>query len=270
MEIRSFALHDCKEGSGSSGGNILKRSGRVALPGVLAFLLFLGLTAMPAAGGIRILSVPGHPVSLVLDMESGIIDLALLRSPAGLQKLLPLEGLTLKRETYLEPYADGDLVKDLLWKLDFTEPAGSPKGIQLWIGELSASKNAWVSLCPIAPTYWDAIPLDLYVPEGVALYFSPSVPQYGDLPKFAGSRTLGFVYTVSLTPEGPRFVPSPAVYRQLQRVADIIRKAEEVPSRKKAYEHMIEDFARLSRGAKPSAAVIRNFSWKRILTLQWR
>ncbi|MGC9371910.1 MAG: hypothetical protein ACP5DY_01170 [Thermovirgaceae bacterium] len=248
----------------------MKKKAKNALLCLLVLSVFSWLTARPAAAGINVLSVPGHPLSLVLDTKGGIIDLALLRSPAGIQKILPLEGFMLKGQTVRTPYADGDLVKDLLWTLDFREPAGNSRGIQLWIGALSGSKRAWVCLCPVARTFWDNMHLDLYVPEGFGLYFAPTAPGYGDLPRYAGSRTLGFVYTISLTPEGPRFVPSPDVYRQLQRIADLVRKAEQIPYRKEAYKHMIEDFARLSRGSEPSTAAIRNFVWERILTLQWR
>jgi hypothetical protein len=248
----------------------LKRKIKNTLLCLLVLSMFSCITAVPVAAQIKILSVPGHPLSLVLDTKGGIIDLALLRSPAGMQKILPLEGFMLKGQTVRTPYADGDLVKDLLWTLDFREPAGNSRGIQLWVGALSGSKKAWVFLCPVARTYWDSMPFDLYAPEGFGLYFAPSVPRYGDLPKYGGSRILGFVYTISLTPEGPRFVPSPEVYRQLQRIADLVRKAEQIPYRKEAYKYMIEDFARLSRGSKPSTAAVRNFAWKRILTLQWR
>ncbi|MFP4481804.1 MAG: hypothetical protein ACLFN0_03305 [Thermovirgaceae bacterium] len=248
----------------------MKKNGKTLLLVILALLVFPGLTALPAAAETQVLSVPGHPLYLVLNTNGGIIDLAFLRSPAGIQKILPVEGLALKGETLNQSFADGDLVKDLLWTLDFREPAGNSRGIQLWIGALSDLKRAWVYMCPISQTYWDHMPLDLYVPEGVGLYFSPTVPRYGDLPKYAGSRTLGFVYTISLTPEGPRFVPSPGVYRQLQSIADLVRKAEQIPYKKEAYKHMVEDFARLCRGYKPSTAAIGNFAWKRILTLQWR
>ncbi len=248
----------------------MKKKAKNTLLVFLAFSIFSWFIAMPARAGINVLSVPGHPLSLVLDTKGGIIDLALLRSPAGIQKILPLEGFMLKDQTVRTPHADGDLVKDLLWTLDFRGPAGNSRGIQVWVGALSGSKQAWVYLCPVGRTFWDSIPLDLRVPEGFGLYFAPTAPRYGDLPKYAGSRTLGFVYTISLTSEGPRFVPAPQVYKQLQRVADLVRKAEQIPYRKEVYKHMIEDFARLSRGSEPSTAAIRNFAWKRILTLQWR
>jgi len=232
--------------------------------------MFPWSAAAPAAAAIKVLSVPGHPLSLVLDTKGGVIDLALLRSPAGIQKLLPLEGFMLTGQTIREPHADGDLVKDLLWTLDFREPAGNSQGVQLWVGVLSGSKRAWVFLCPVARTFWDNLPLDLYVPEGFGLYFAPTAPRYGDLPRYSGNGALGFVYTISLTSEGPRFVPSPEVYRQLQQISDLVRKAEQTPYRKETYQHMTEDFASLSRGSEPSTSAIRNLVWKRILTLQWR
>jgi len=78
-------------------------------------------SALPAgAQNIKILSVPGHPVSLVLETSEGIITSALLRSPAGIQKILPIEGYMYAGESVVEPYADEDFRKDLLWAITFT------------------------------------------------------------------------------------------------------------------------------------------------------
>lgn len=237
---------------------------------LMAVLFLSGAAALPACAGLQVLSVPGHPLSLVLDTKDGIIDSALLRSPAGMQKILPLEGLSLVKETLHQPHADEDLFKDLIWILDFSEPSARSKGVRLWISMLSGSARAWVDLCPTGRTYWDSMPVQLYIPEGVALYISPGLPQYEGLPRFSGSRTLSFVYTISLTPEGPRFVPSRDVYRQLIRITDLVRKGERLTYREEAYSRVLEDYSRLSRGVKPSTAAIQNFAWKRILTLQWR
>jgi hypothetical protein len=96
------------------------------------------------------------------------------------------------------------------------------------------------------------------------------LPQYEDLPRFSGNSVLTFVYTISLTPDGFRFVPAPEVYKQLQRITEIVWGGETLPYKKKSYEHLMDDFVRLSLGSNPSAAVIRNFTWNRILYLQWK
>ena len=248
----------------------MNKSGVSAFFMVAASLFLLLSSPLTARAAVQILSVPGHPVYLVLDIKDGMIDTAFLRSPAGLQKLLPLEGLTPAGERVYQFHADEDFARDLIWVLSFTEPSGRSKGIQLWIGALGGEKKAWVDICPLERTYWDAIPFKLNLPEDVVLYMSPSLPQYEDLPRFSGNSVLTFVYTISLTPDGFRFVPAPEVYKQLQRITEIVWGGETLPYKKKSYEHLMDDFVRLSLGSNPSAAVIRNFTWNRILYLQWK
>ncbi len=238
---------------------------------LISFLLLLiCLNSAADAQHLKILSVPGHPVSLILENTDGVISSALLRSPAGIQKILPLEGYVYAGESHTEPYADGDFKKDLLWTITFTRPGDRSRGIYLWIGVSSQMPRAWVIISPLGQTYWDTIPMKVYVPRGIALFVSPNLPAYDDLPQFGGNRTLTFVYTIALTPEGPNFQPIPEVYRQLYRITATIRDAEQIDERRDAYSRMLGDYESLSRGGKPSTEVIQNFTWKRILFLDWK
>lgn len=242
---------------------------------LLTLILFLWSmasgSALPAgAQNIKILSVPGHPVSLVLETSEGIITSALLRSPAGIQKILPIEGYMYAGESVVEPYADEDFRKDLLWAITFTRPGDRSRGLYLWIGVVTRTPRAWVVLSPLGQTYWDTVPVKVYAPRGVALFVSPNLPAYNNLPQFGGSRTLTFVYTIALSQEGPNFQVIPEVYRQLHRITSIIRDAEQIPERKEAYTLLLADYESLSRGGKPSTEVIQNFTWKRILNLDWK
>jgi hypothetical protein len=237
----------------------------------VALALYVSCSSAPAAAEyLKILSVPGHPVNLILETNEGVISTALLRSPAGIQKILPLEGYVYAGETRAEPYADGDLRKDLLWTITFTRPGDRSRGIYLWIGLTTRIPRAWVIISPLGQTYWDTIPMKVYAPRGTALFVSPNLPAYGDLPQFGGNRTLTFVYTIALTPEGPNFLPMPEVYRQLYIITATIRDAEQVAERREAYSRLLEDYEILSRGGKPSTEVIQNFTWKRILCLDWK
>lgn len=244
---------------------------------ILVFSFFIAFCALSPGSGnpalaqnIKILSVPGHPVSLVIETSEGIITSAFLRSPAGIQKILPIEGYVYTGESVVEPYADEDLCKDLLWTITFTRPGDRSRGLYLWIGSVTLTPRAWVVISPLGQTYWDTIPVKLYAPRGIALFVSPNLPAYMDLPQFGGSRTLTFVYTIALTQEGPNFQVIPEVYRQLHKITAIIRDAEQIPERKEAYSLLLSDYESLSRGGKPSTEVIQNFTWKRILDLDWK
>ncbi len=238
---------------------------------IFAVFTFSPLFRSPAgAQDLKILSVPGHPVILLLETSEGVITSALLRSPAGIQKVLPLEGYVFAGESVVEPYADHDLRKDLLWTITLTKPGDRSKGLCLWIGVTTLVPRAWIIISPLGQTYWDSIPVKLYAPRGIALFVSPNLPAYAELPQFGGSRTLTFVYTIALTPEGPNFQVIPEVYRQLHRITSIIMDAEKIPERREAYSRLLADYESLSKGGKPSTEVIQNFAWKRILNLDWK
>jgi len=236
-----------------------------------AFMLTAGVfLPARAESAMKIVSVPGHPVFLLLETSDGVISSALMRSPAGIQKILPLEGLCFRRDSYVRTFADGDLSSDLVWTLTFTHPSDQSRGIQVWIGITTLPPKAWVSLSPVGQTYWDTIPVNLYVPRGISLYVSPNLPAYGELPQFGGNRTLTFVYTIALTPEGPNFVVAPEVYRQLLKITHLVSEGESFPQRRQAYGKILEDYETLSRGGKPSNEAIQNFSWKKLFSVEWR
>ncbi|HPD97108.1 MAG TPA: hypothetical protein PLP89_02175 [Synergistales bacterium] len=234
------------------------------------FAIAVFFPASSHAQYLKILSVPGHPVNLVLEVSEGVITSALLRSPAGIQKILPIEGYVYSGENVVEPYADGDFRKDLLWSITLTRPGDRSRGIYLWIGVTTNTPRAWVIISPLGQTYWDSIPVKVYAPRGIGLFVSPNLPAYKDLPQFGGSRTLTFVYTIALTGEGPNFQVIPEVYRQLHKITAMVRDAEQIPERKEAYSLLLSDYESLSRGGKPSTEVIQNFTWKRILNLDWK
>ncbi len=239
-----------------------------ALAVMLAIAVFF--PASSSAQYLKILSVPGHPINLVLEISEGVITSALLRSPAGIQKVLPIEGYVYTGENVVQPYVDGDFRKDLLWSITLTRPGDRSRGLYLWIGVTTRNPRAWVIISPLGQTYWDSIPVKVYAPKGISLFVSPNLPAYRDLPQFGGSRTLTFVYTVALTEEGPNFQVVPEVYRQLHKITAMVRDAEQIPERKEAYSLLLADYESLSRGGKPSTEVIQNFTWKRILNLDWK
>ena len=243
----------------------------MTLYSVIVFCALLPGFENPAlAQNLKVLSVPGHPVNLILETREGVITSALLRSPAGIQRILPIEGYAYAGESFVEPYADGDFCKDLLWSITFIRPGDHSRGLYLWIGAMTQIPRAWVIISPLGQTYWDTIPVKLYAPRNIALFVSPNLPAYRDLPQFGGSRTLTFVYTIALTPEGPNFQVVPEVYRQLYKITALVRDAEQIPERKESYSLLLADYEALSKGGKPSTEVIQNFTWKRILNLDWK
>ncbi|MBO8153458.1 hypothetical protein [Thermovirga sp.] len=244
---------------------LIRRGIQIFVISILGFMLL----GSPAIAQMKILSVPGCPFFVVVNFSRGLVESAYFRSPAGIQKLLPIEGSLLISQKYSKFDMDKDLTKDILWVLTFGEPTNRQRGLQMWIGYSSRQKTIWVDICPVASTLWDYLPIKLNLPEGVLPYVLPQLPKYDDLPPFGGPKTLTFVCTIKLTNNGPKFVPQPEVYKQLLKIAELVASSERYPKRKESYFYLINDYKNLSSGTPPTLDALKSIQWKRILTLRW-
>lgn len=259
-----------------SGKNYLKYW-KLALPLflllVLAGTLFLPKTNEPDGGTkIKTVSAKGFPATLVLEQQGDMIKSVWLRTPAGTNEIEGMEGLSYVSEgLYVTKVPQGGK-DDLLWRISFTNFAG--KGVHLWVGLSPTAEKIHIATSPYNYTRWDNVPAKLIVPRGTAIYISPAIPDYGadDNSKeiFHTKESYSFVYTVRMTPEGPAFVPSPSVYRQLAELLRAGIRGETSPSKRLAYTRMLEEFDKLAAGNPPSAGTLLNFQMNRIYTLPWR
>ncbi len=240
---------------------------------LLIFLFFsflLPLSASKAFANTRILSIPGHPLFIVLQEEEGLVREAYLRSPVKLLPLPEIVGLTFAGETSSCFPVDRDGKADLLWKLTFLDQKNRTQGTILWIAALTKQPRAWIATSPVETTLWDAIRPKLSVPKGTILYVSPVLPRFFNLPEYRGRDILTYVYCLVLDETGPGIGVIPEVYKQLLRIVQTVREHEFDPARKKAYEALENDFKNLSEGGKPSTEAILNFNFKKIAELEWQ
>jgi hypothetical protein len=235
----------------------------------IIFMLLFALKSSPVAAYTKILSLPSSPFFIVAKFSRGLVESAHLRSPAGIQKLLPLEGSLLVGQRYTRFDMDKDMIKDILWVLTFRNPNNKQRGLQMWVGYSSRQKTIWVDICPVASTLWDTLPVSLNLPEGVLPYILPQLPGYDGLPPFGGAKTLTFICTIKLTNNGPKFVPQPEAYRQILKIAELVANSEQYPKRREAYSYLINDFKNLASGMPPTREALQSIQWKRILTLHW-
>lgn len=237
---------------------------------LLLFLLFLLPWGKRAEGSsnIRVLSVPGQPISLLLDERDGLIRAAYLRCPAGTEELPSLKEHRLVREYRSQPYIDSDWKPDLLWQLSFAQD-DAKKGVDLWVAHLSRRPRLWVAESPTAATLWDSLYIKVDLPPGRALYVSPTLPPYHDEAPAREGRTLSFVYTIGLTPDGPGFTIVPAIYRQLQEVTLLVAQAEGDEALRKSYDSLAKDFGAMSKGHHPSAEALSSFTWRKLSYREW-
>lgn len=239
------------------------------IPILLATFIFLIVFPVEASAYLKVMTVPGHPVTLVFQHDNGQVVSAFLRTPEGIHPVKSVEGFILGKSAYLLPYADGDLLKDLIWKIEFRDQK-KEKNMLFWITALTKNPRAWVAMTPVSPTLWEKLPFDVKTPGEVFLYVSPNLPGYGENKPRGGDDVLSFVYAIGLTKDGPNFVLAPDVYKQLLLVTDLVRKAEQEEDLKNAYDAMHQDFERMANLQMPSREAIQNFSWKKIMSLSWR
>lgn len=209
---------------------------------------------------------------LVLQKKaSGEIEKAVFKSPCGIKELQDLKGFVFLREESTTFDIDTDLshTKGFLWKILFIEPKSKREGISLWIGALSKPSRAWLFKAPIATTLWDKTSVRILVPPGFSVYVSPKTPNYADLPSFSGMEVLPFVYTIGITTQGPAFVPSPEVYKQILPYVEKKWSEERNRRKKLAYSHLLHEYKLLSKGASPSTEAILNLKWQKVMTLEW-
>ena len=236
---------------------------------LLLFFILELLAPGDSFAGKTVLTVPGHPIVLVCEHEKGQIVSSFLRTPEGLHQVKDLEGLILRKDDYLLPFADGDMLPDLIWKIELQDPDRG-RNVLFWITSLTETPRAWLAMTPVSPTLWDSVPFHITVPRDVFLYVSPFLPGYGGRSSLEGKEFLTFVYTIGLTAEGPSFVLAPDVYRQLLLVTNLVRNGELDDNLRDSYSQLYRDFGRMAAGQMPSREAVQNFSWKKILSLGWK
>ena len=235
---------------------------------VSAMMLFLALP-LEAGAAIRSTSLSPFPIQLLWEEEEGIIKLAFIRSPAGSYELPLLREHVYIGTTYAKSNMDDDAEEDMIAQLTFQHAENTNTGLQLWIGILSDRPTAWVASTPIARTKWDKTPMQLVKPKGSALYISPKTPGYEGSSVFEGEDALSFIYLVYLTKEGFSILQDQQFYKLIIPTLQIAVNSEYEPMKRHTYTKMLADTEALANGMPPSSPVIRNFNWKKILTLQW-
>lgn len=232
----------------------------------LVLLAVLLLPVRTALAEIKILTVPGFPFFLVMDLRYGneVRDLV-FRTPDETKSLDSFKGLVYIDETPVLTYADRDWRKDLLWKIHFSEPVhrNQPRrGRDLWVASLSGRERIWIGSAETGPSIWDNALRQVEAPEGTTYLIPPSLPvTTSDLSSRPGNG-LPMVYTIRLTREGPRFVIVPPVYRQLLDIAERARSGEKDPDLRASYDNVFEDFKAMSLGHLPSMRALTAFPWK--------
>ena len=235
----------------------------------IIILLALCLLARQAEAHLKILTAPGHPLFLVLAHREGIIQEAYIRSPEGVRSLEQIHHLFLGSDTHFALRADGDLIDDLVWRIDLQDPR-SGETFSLWITSVSEVSTAWIAIAPSGPTLWDDLPPLANNRKDTFLYIAPHLPGYYGLEEKSGPQTLTFVYTMALTTNGPKMVAVPAVYTRLLPLASLVSKGQEDETSTVSYRALYQDFERMARGGMPSREAMDNFLWKRILTIRWK
>lgn len=241
----------------------------------VALFVFLGtlLSVLPACASgstTRVLSIPEYPFRIVFTEREGRIVHAFFRAPGYLRRLPEVEGLRYSAQQVVLWHADMDWRRDVLWRLSFVDPEQEGKGEFLWFGALSGSSQFWLVASPAGASLWDMLPLKITAPLGTSLYVSPSIPAYQAAAEDNKKSTpLSFIYTISLSENGPSFVNIPDVYQQLLPVATLVASHETDKDRRKAYSFLLKDFETLAKNGQASLECIMNLSWKQLLTGRW-
>lgn len=219
--------------------------------------------------GVKTLEAPGFPISLVFDKKANSLGTTWIKTPGGVCHIEDTDELNLVSEELKYISADMDGEKDLLWRLDFANQDGI--GITLWIGMTTESSKIYICKTPLVPSRWQSLPLKLNIPEKVSLYFSPTTPVYENSARqYIGRETYTFLYTVTLTQDGPAFVPFPQVYGELYPIFTQIFLHEPIAEKRAVYKKMQLDFARLSKGMSPSIAAYKNIRMETVEIMVWK
>ena len=245
----------------------LLRDGKLLLR--ITLVLVLCLLARQSSAYMKILTAPGHPVSLIVEHDKGRIRKAYFRSPEGVRSLEQIEQHLLLSDSFFFLRADGDMLDDLVWKIDLLQPK-SEEMLSLWITSVTETSTAWLALAPAGSGFWESLPRSPLPREDVFLYVAPHLPAYEKLARRSGPEILTFIYTMLLTKSGPKLAAIPEVYSRLLPLTSLVSKAQEDDGLKAAYTALHQDFERMGQGAMPSREAIENFRWKRILTVRWK
>ncbi len=219
--------------------------------------------------GVKSLEAPGFPISVVFDKKQDCLGTTWIKTPGGVCHIEDTDDLNLVSEEIKLLNADMDSKKDLLWRLNFTNKDGI--GVTLWIGMSTESSKIYICKTPIVPSRWHALPLKLDVPEKMSLYFSPTTPIYQDSARqYIGREAYTFLYTVTLTQDGPAFVPIPSVYNEIFPIFTEILMHEPIAEKRAVYKKMQLDFARLSKGLPLSIAAYKNIRMDTVEVMSWK
>jgi hypothetical protein len=226
---------------------------------LLGFLVVILIPAV-ASPYTRVLKNPELPVFISIEQkkyEKGKISRAWLRTDTDTERLPLIENMVLlDRSDCLSKDLDSDKIPDPVWKLFLRSKEG--KEFSLWCVTLSGSGKGWLFLLPWAKTLWDEIPFRIDIPENILLYISPSLPAYRDTEQGKDSKVLSFLYTLMVTPEGPRFVLSPETYSKVNQIASMVTATEKDPLKNKIYRQVLGDYSRMAQGKMPSSPAVLN------------
>lgn len=243
------------------------RDGKLLLR--ITLVLVLCLLARQSSAYVKILTAPGHPVSLIVEHDEGRIRKAFFRSPEGVRPLEHIEQHLLLSDSLTFLCADDDILDDLVWKIDLLQPK-TEKMLSLWITSVTEASTAWLALAPAGAGFWESLPRAPLPREDVFLYIAPHLPAYQELGQRSGPEILTFIYTMLLTKNGPKLAAVPEIYRQFLPLTALVCRAQENKDLKAAYTALHQDFERMGQGGMPSREAIDNFLWKRILTVRWK
>lgn len=258
-----------------NGREIGRKKRRAAILPLAVLLLLLSVPFLPNAEvpeqgtRVRVLSVPKLSSTLLAEQSGATINSAWLRSTFGPREIENISGMSFISSSVFLCKADADALDDPLWRASFMNLEG--EGVHLWVGMLTQQQKMFITKTPFEYTRWDAVPAKLVVPKGTALYISPAIPAYDKAEEtFGGKDSYTYIYTLRMTPDGPAFVPVPAVYRQL---ADLLRAGiigEFNPMKRLAYVRMLDEFNGMAQGKPPRAESLLNFQQYKTEVLSWK
>ena len=240
---------------------------------LLAGLLIIRFADIPERAldstGVKSLEAPNFPISIVFDKKQDSLGTTWIKTPGGVCHIEDTDDLNLASEEIKYMKADTDGKMDMLWRLDFTNQEGI--GITLWIAALTESSKIYICKTPIVPSRWHALPMKLNLPEKYFLYFSPTTPLYQDVPRqYIGREAYTFPYTITLTQDGPTFVPAPHLYKEILPIFTEILRHEPITEKHAAYKKMETDMFRIAGGLPISIACFKNIRMETVDIMTWK